>query len=264
LSSPTTEQRPARVERDGPLASIVIDHPPLNLFGVELVEAIAEAVEEVAQSDARALMIRAEGRVFTGGADVHTFEGRSPDEASQGFAGGLGTIHKLEQLPIPTLSVVHALCLTAGLELSLACDMIWAAESAQFGLVEAVVGLTPGWGGTQRMAERAGPARAREFVFSAGLYDAATLERWNVINRVLPDEDLLEKATRFAQRLANGPTKAHAATKEVVRSVRDGGVHEADRRTPEITGPLFETDDLRNAVQSFLTEGPGKAKFKGR
>jgi enoyl-CoA hydratase len=264
LSSPTTEQRPARVERDGPLATIVIDHPPLNLFGVELVEALADAVEEVAQSDARALMIRAEGQVFTGGADVHSFEGASPEQASQGFAGGLGTIHRLEQLPIPTISVVHSLCLTAGLELSLACDMIWAAESASFGLVEAVVGLTPGWGGTQRLAERAGPARANEFVMSGGIYDAATLERWNVINRVLPEADLLEKATRFAHRLANGPTKAHAATKAIVRAVREGGVHEADRRTPEITGPLFETEDLRNAVRSFLTEGPGKAKFKGR
>jgi enoyl-CoA hydratase len=259
-----TDQRPARVERDGPLATVVLDHPPLNLFGSELVRSVAEAIDEVADSDARALMIRAEGRVFTGGADVHTFEDRSPEDASRGFAGGIDTIHKLEGMPIPTLSVVHALCLTAGFELSLACDMIWAAESAQFGLVEAVVGLTPGWGGTQRIAERAGPARARELVMSGGLYDAATLERWNVVNRVLPDEELLEKATRFAHRLANGPTKAHAATKAVVAAVREGGVAEADNLTPEITGPLFETEDLRNGVASFLTEGPGKAAFQGR
>jgi enoyl-CoA hydratase len=259
-----TDQRPARVERDGPLATVVLDHPPLNLFDSELVRSVAEAIDEVADSDARALMIRAEGRVFTGGADVHTFEDSSPEDASRGFAGGLDTIHKLEGMPIPTLSVVHALCLTAGFELSLACDMIWAAESTQFGLVEAVVGLTPGWGGTQRIAERAGPARARELVMSGGLYDAATLERWNVVNRVLPDGELLEKAVRFAHRLAEGPTKAHAATKAVVSAVRDGGVAEADRRTPEITGPLFETEDLRNAVKSFLTEGPGKATFQGR
>jgi len=63
--------------------------------------------------------------------------------------------------------------------------MIWATESARFGLVEAVVGLTPGAGGTQRMAERAGPARAAEFVMSGGLYDSATLEAWNVVNRVV-------------------------------------------------------------------------------
>jgi enoyl-CoA hydratase len=259
-----TDQRPARVERDGPIATVVIDHPPLNLFGAELVQSITQAIDEIAESDARALVIRAEGRVFTGGADVHGFEGLTGDQASGGFGGGLETIQKLEKLPFPTLSVVHALCLTAGFELSLACDMIWAAESAQFGLVEAVVGLTPGWGGTQRLAERAGPARSRELVMSAGLYDAATLERWNVVNRVLPDGELLENAMKFARRLAEGPTQAHAATKEIVQAVREGGAAEADRRTPAISGRLFDTADLRNAVKSFLTEGPGKATFEGR
>jgi enoyl-CoA hydratase/carnithine racemase len=255
---------PARVERDGPLAVVVIDRPPLNLFGEPLVRALSAAFDEVAGSDARALVIRAEGSVFTGGADVNEFKGLAADDGSQVFGVGLEMIHRLEALPIPTLSLVHALCLTAGLELSLGCDMIWAAESARFGLVEAVVGLTPGWGGTQRLAERAGPARAREFVMSARLYDAATLERWNVINRVLPDGEVIEKGMRFAHQLANGPTRAHAATKEIVRGVREGGVAEADRRTPGQFGPLFATEDLRAAVDSFLEHGPGKATFEGR
>jgi enoyl-CoA hydratase len=147
---------------------------------------------------------------------------------------------------------------------SLACDMIWATESARFGLVEAVVGLTPGAGGTQRMAERAGPARAREFVMSAGLYDAATLERWNVVNRVVGDDELLEKGMRFAHRLASGPTRAHAATKRIVRAQLEGGVDAADEATADAAGGLFETEDLQRAVKSFLEEGPGKANFEGR
>jgi enoyl-CoA hydratase len=126
------------------------------------------------------------------------------------------------------------------------------------------VGLTPAMGGTQRMAERAGPARAREFVMTGELYDAPTLERWNVINRVLPDEEVVPKALKFGQDLAHGPTRAHAATKEIVRGVREGGVTEADRRTPDQVGPLFETEDLRGAVRSFLEHGPGKARFEGR
>jgi enoyl-CoA hydratase/carnithine racemase len=202
--------------------------------------------------------------VFTGGADVNEFKGLTADNGSQIFGIGLEMVQKLEALPIPTVSLVHALCLTAGLEVSLGCDLIWSAQSAQFGLVEAVVGLTPGWGGTQRLAERAGPARAREFVMSARLYDAATLERWNVVNRVLPDDEVTEKGLRFAMQLANGPTLAHAATKEIVRGVREGGVAEADRRTPGQFGTLFETEDLRAAVESFLAEGPGKATFEGR
>jgi enoyl-CoA hydratase/carnithine racemase len=167
-------------------------------------------------------------------------------------------------MPIPTLASVHGLCLTAGFELSLGCDMIWAGESARFGLVEIVVGLTPGMGGTQRVAERAGPARARELVMSGGLYDAATLERWNVVNRVLPDSELLEKSLRFADRLAAGPTLAHAATKRMVRAFLDEGVRGADARVGEIAGGLFETEDLKGGVRSFLDEGPGKASFEGR
>jgi enoyl-CoA hydratase len=259
-----SHQPPARVERDGPLAVIVIDHPPLNLFGEPLVRALSEAIDAVAASDARALAIRAEGKVFTGGADVNEFKAIAGQDGAHVFGVGLEMIQKLESLPIPTLSIVHALCLTAGLELSLGCDMIWSAESAQYGLVEAVVGLTPGWGGTQRMAERAGPARATEFVMSARLYDAATLERWNVINRVLPDGEVVAKGMRFARQLADGPTRAHAATKEIVRGVRVGGVEEADRRTPGQFGELFETEDLRRAVDSFLEHGPGQATFEGR
>jgi enoyl-CoA hydratase/carnithine racemase len=97
-----------------------------------------------------------------------------------------------------------------------------------------------------------------------GIYDAATLERWNVINRVVGDEELTEKGMRFAQRLAQGPTQAHGATKRIVRAYLQGGVEEADRVTPEVAKALFETEDLKNAVKSFLSEGPGKATFEGR
>jgi enoyl-CoA hydratase/carnithine racemase len=97
-----------------------------------------------------------------------------------------------------------------------------------------------------------------------GLYDAATLERWAVVNRVVGDDELLEKGMKFARQLADGPTKAHGATKQIVRAFREGGVEEADRVTADVAGALFETEDLQNAVKSFLTEGPGKASFDGR
>ena len=81
---------------------------------------------------------------------------------------------------------------------------------------------------------------------------------------MLAQDELLEKATRFAQQLANGPTLAHAATKAIVRGFLDGGVREADRRTPAVFGSLFESEDLKGAVASFLEQGPGKAGFEGR
>jgi enoyl-CoA hydratase/carnithine racemase len=255
---------PIRLERDGAVAVLVLDDPPLNLFGADAFQALTALAAEVAASDARALVWRAEGDVFTGGADVHAFDGTSPRDAEHMFSGLVSGVRRLEALPIPTLALVHGLCLTAGLEVSLGCDLFWATESAKFGLVEAVVGLTPGAGGTQRMAERAGPARAREFVMTGGLYDSATLRDWGVINRVVADDELLEKGMAFAHRLASGPTMAHAATKQIVRAYLEGGVDKADRETPRVSGGLFATEDLQRAVKSFLEEGPGNATFTGR
>jgi enoyl-CoA hydratase/carnithine racemase len=256
---------PITLERDGNVAAIVLENPPLNLFGDDAWAALVSCIEEVEGSDARALVWRAEGEIFTGGVDVNSFmRVRQQGDAGEAFGSLIPVVRRLEEFPIPTLALVHGLCLTAGLEISLGCDMIWATESARFGLVEAVVGLTPGAGGTQRMAERAGPARAAEFVMSGGLYDAATLERWNVVNRVVPDDQLLEKGMKFAHKLAEGPTIAHGATKRIIRAYRAGGVEEADRVTPDVFAGLFASEDLKHAVESFLAEGPGKARFEGR
>jgi enoyl-CoA hydratase len=208
-------------------------------------------------------LVRAEGKVFTGGVDVHEFDDLG-GPAARAFAEELLALtHSVEDLPFPTLAAVHGLCLTAGLELALACDMIFATESASFGLVERVVGVTPFMGGTQRMAERAGPARAREFVYSGATYPAADLERWGVVNRVLPDDELQSAAAEFATHLAVGPPHAHAATKRIVRAQVDGGTRAADSVTPQEAERLFETGDLKRAVKTFLSEGPGKATFDG-
>jgi enoyl-CoA hydratase len=252
----------ARLERDGDLGVLVLDHPPLNLFDREMVSDIMTGLNEC--GDCRALLVRAEGKYFTGGVDVNMFKGLSTADGSKLTEELMRITHRFEALPFPTIASVHGLCLTAGLELALGCDMIWASESARFGLVERVIGLTPLMGGTQRIAERAGPARARELVMSGDLYDAATLERWNVVARVLPDADLEEAALDFARRLAAGPTVAHNVTKRIVRTFLEDGVRGADTVTAALGSPLFETEDLRRAVESFLDEGPGKATFDGR
>ena len=253
---------PVRLERDGALGQLVLDSPPLNLFTEEVFSGLERALEQT--DGLRALVFRAEGRYFTGGVDVNVFQGLDSAGSEELTERLLALAHAFEELPFPTIASVHSLCVTAGLELSLACDMIWAAESARFGLVEAVIGLTPLMGGTQRMAERAGAARVRELVMSGDLYDAATLERWGVVNRVLADGELGERTLEFARRLADGPTLAHAATKSIVRAYLEDGVRGADARTGAIGAALFETEDLQGAVDSFLAEGPGKARFLGR
>lgn len=255
---------PVRLERDGPLAILTLDNPPLNLFDQAVMDGVREAVRQLSAEPPRGLLIRAEGRVVSGGVDVNTFSGVTPEQGAELWRELLGTVHALEDLPCPVVFAAHALCLTAAFELALACDLLLAAESASFGLVEIVVGLTPSMGGPQRLAERAGPARAKELVMSGELYGAATLERWNVVSRVLPDEGFDEAARAFALRLAQGPTRAHAATKRLVAAQKEGGARAADELVPALGGALFETQDLKNAVASFLREGPGKARYEGR
>jgi enoyl-CoA hydratase/carnithine racemase len=114
------------------------------------------------------------------------------------------------------------------------------------------------------VAERAGPARARELVMTGGLYPASKLVDWGVVNRAVADDELEEKAMRFAARLAAGPTRAHAATKRIVRTYLDEGVAGADAALAEIAGEVVETEDFRNGVRSFLEQGPGNATFAGR
>lgn len=254
-----------RIEQDGPLTVLSVDSPPLNLFDQPLMDELSEAVGQLAAAPPRGLLIRADGRVVSGGVDVHVFDELGPEDAAEMWRRLLALIHRVEALPLPTVFAAHSLCLTAAFELSLGCDILLAAQSAKFGLVETVVGLTPAMGGTQRLAERAGPARAREFVMSGELYDAATLERWNVVNRVLPDDGFDQAARSFARKLAEGPTLAHAATKALVAAVRsDGGARAADELVPTLAGDLFATEDLKRAVRSFLEKGPGHATYEGR
>jgi enoyl-CoA hydratase/carnithine racemase len=260
-----SSESPVRLEREDGLAVLSIDSPPLNLFDAALEQALEVALDELEAQPARAVLFRAEGRVVSAGVDVSMFAAiPGSAEAEDTWDRLIGIARRVESLHCPTAFAALALCLTWAFELALACDLIFAAESASFGLVERVIGLTPAMGGTQRLAERAGTGRARELVMTGSQYGAATLERWNVVNGVFPDGEFHHRVRELAQELAAGPTLAHAATKQVIRAFREGGVELADERIARIAGQLFDTDDLRGAVRSFLEDGPGRATFAGR
>jgi enoyl-CoA hydratase/carnithine racemase len=257
-----------RCEISGPLGILTLANPPLNLFNGEVIEDLRAAVTAVKQAPLRALLVRAEGKIFSGGADVSIFAGRTAGEARERFTSHLQLIADLEELPFPTLAAVQGLCLAAGLELALACDLIWAAASARFGQVEALIGTTTLLGGVQRLAERAGPSRAREIIYTADQYDAATFERWNIVNRVLPDDVFAAQTQAFAERLANGPTLAYATGKRIVRAYLDRGVRAADKVVDEVAPALFESEDMRAGVAGLLAHGSrsfrDKVVFQGR
>ena len=257
-----------RFEISGSLGILTLTHPPLNLFSGEVIEDLRASVDQVKQTPLRALLVRAEGKIFSGGADVSIFQGRTPSEARERFTSHLRLIADLEELPFPTVAAVQGLCLAAGLELALACDLIWAAASARFGQVEASIGATTLLGGVQRLAERAGPSRAREIIYTADQYDAATFERWNIVNKIIPDDALASQTRAFAERLASGPTLAYAAGKKIVRAYLEGGVRAADKAVDQLAPPLFESEDMRAGVAGLLAHGPrafrDKVVFGGR
>ena len=254
-----------RLERDDAgLAVATFDSPPLNLFDHRMFEGLRAAIEAVEAEPPRALLFRAEGRAVSGGVDVHEFDGLTPEDASRLWEELIGLVERVEALPLPVVFAAHALTLTAAFELALGCDLILAAHSAKFGLVEKVVGLTPSMGGTQRLAERAGSGRARHLVMSGELFGAEEMERWGVVNLLFDDDGFDECARAYATELAADPTKAHAMTKHILRRYREGGIPAADDAVRADAGRLFATNDLQRAVKTFLDKGPGHAEFQGR
>jgi enoyl-CoA hydratase/carnithine racemase len=257
-----------RFETSGALGILSLANPPLNLFSGELIEDLRAAVTQIKRAPLRALLVRADGKIFSGGADVSVFKGITAVEARERFTSHLRLITDLEELPFPTIVAVQGLCIAAGLELALACDLIWAAAAARFGQIEASIGTTTLLGGVQRLAERAGPARAREIIYTADQYDAATFERWNIVNRIVPDEALESQTRAFAERLANGPTRAYAVGKRIVRAYLDGGVRTADKVVDEAAPALFDSEDMRAGVAGVLEHGVrnfrDKIVFHGR
>ena len=170
----------------------------------------------------------------------------------------------MELLPVPLIASVHGVCLGGGLELALSCDYIIAASSAKIGSVEATLGLHPLLGGIQRQVQRIGAARAKEMSMLARRYDAPTLEKWGLINLTVPEEQLEATTMSIAEEFAQGPTLAHAATKELVHIAVNEGVSAADEAMARVQAPIWASEDLKTGLASFRRNGPGLAKFAGR
>jgi enoyl-CoA hydratase/carnithine racemase len=254
----------ATFAQDGGLGEIIIDSPPLNLFGDALIGGLRDAVEEAASAEIRALLLRAEGEVFSGGADVAVFAGLARADAASLMTRALSLIGAIEAIPVPTVALVHGRCFAGALEVALACDLIWAAEGTQIGQLEAVIGAFPFAGGVQRLASRIGAARTAEMVFGARVYSAEDLAAWGLVGRVVPEERLAADGRTFGAQLAKGPTLAHRATKRILHTWRSGGVAEADEITRAEGPAVILSQDLQRGVEALKRSGPGHATFAGR
>ncbi|MCV7427484.1 enoyl-CoA hydratase/isomerase family protein [Mycobacterium montefiorense] len=262
VNSPDRDSSPVARELDGHVAVLTMQHAPHNFLGTALFDALLDGIRWAAEQRARAVLLRSSLRNFCAGADVTLF-----DTAERGEAPAIGVVELLREfdsLPIPIVAAVQGVCLGGGLELALACDLIVAGESAKIGNIEASIGLNPLMGGIQRVTERAGAARAKEIAMLARRYDARTLERWNIINRVVADDQLAAVTTALAHELANGPTVAHASTKAIVSHAVSHGVSATDDAMQELQKGIWKSEDLKTGLDSLASAGPGAARFEGR
>lgn len=258
-----TDQPAVAFATDGPLAILTLQHGPHNLLGPALMAGVLAGLEVAQKAGARAVLMKSGLRHFSAGADLSLFE------AAMGDAGELSTspvefLDQMEGFPLPIVAQVHGVCVGGGFELALACDFIIAARSSKIGSVEATLGLNPLMGAIQRQVQRAGALRAKEMSMLGRRYDAETLERWNLINRVVDDEKLESAAHAVAMELANGPTIAHRITKELARIAANEGVAAADAVMEDKQKALWSSEDLKIGMDSLMKNGPGLARFVGR
>jgi enoyl-CoA hydratase/carnithine racemase len=256
-------------EQRGNISVLTMVYRPYNLLGPKLLNAIVEQVEAAQRAGSRAIVIRSGLRHFSAGADLDIFENRvEAGSADQGGENrrlnGVEFLRFMELLPIPLIASIHGVCLGGGLELALSCDYIIAASSAKIGSVEATLGLHPLLGGIQRQVQRIGAQRAKEMSMLARRYDAPTLEKWGLINLTVPEESLETATMAIAEEFAQGPTVAHAATKELAHIAVNQGVVAADEAMARVQAPIWASEDLKTGLASFRKNGPGLAKFAGR
>jgi enoyl-CoA hydratase/carnithine racemase len=263
---PGSGDGPIEITTEGDVTVVTMVHEPYNLVGPALLGPLLAALDQAVVDGARCLVVRSGLRHFSAGADLDLFSGDRPGTDAEGHTmeSPAVVLDRLASLPVPIVASIHGVCLGGGFELALACDYVVAARSSKIGSVEATLGMHPLMGAVQRIAQRAGEARAKEMAMLARRYDPETLERWNVINLVVDDDDLGTATAAVAAELAAGPTVAHAATKRLVRRAVDAGIRAADDAMTEIQAPIWASADLKSGLRSFLREGPGAARFEGR
>jgi enoyl-CoA hydratase len=201
-------------------------------------------------------------RIFAAGADVSEFGG--PSEAR--VIGGLflEALDALAAIPRLTIAAIAGYALGGGCELALACDLRVAADSARLGQPEILLGIIPGGGGTQRLPRLIGPSRAKELICSGRQVPAAEALTMGLVDRVVPAGELFDSAVDWAADFARGALAAQALAKRAIDEGLDGELADGFALEQELFAEVFETEDARTGVASFLAHGPGKADFRGR
>jgi enoyl-CoA hydratase/carnithine racemase len=250
-----------KYEIDGAVGVVTLAKPPHNLLDDAMLEDLMTAYEKVVAEGARAILLRSSMRHFCAGAEVQTFGTTTLIHTDE--AKFMKLMNVLENVPVPTVAALNGGVLGGGLEIALTCDMILAAETAFLGQVEVALGLHPLLGGTQRLVQRAGVARAKEISMIGRRHTPEAFERWGIINLVVSEEELAAASMAWARQLAAGPTKVIAGIKILANEAARRGTAAADARQVEINNMIWDTGDRKRGVEAFFTSGPGTAVYKG-
>src|SRR6188472_1677638 len=213
-----------KVEQDGRVAIVTLDHPPVNALSSKLLEELEEAYDELDGSDeTRAIVIRGEGeKAFVAGADITEFPAlreQIEEAAETGSARGIQKLAlRMDAGRTPVVAAIHGYCLGGGLELAMACDIRVAAEDAQLGQPEIKLGLIPGGGGTQRLPRLVGRGRALYLNLTGDFISGAQAYEWGLLERVTPPGKHLEGALEIARTLAERSPFAMGVVKELART----------------------------------------------
>ena len=254
-----------RVERDGAIATIRLDRPPMNALTAQGQDELAAAAADVAADPAiRAVVIYGGGKVFAAGVDIKEMADAGYPRMAADSRRLQAAFTSVAKVPKPVVAAVNGYALGGGLELALCADFRVAGESARLGQPEILLGIIPGAGGTQRLPRLIGPARAKDIIYTGRFVPAPEALEIGLVDRVVPDAETYQAARDLVARYATGPALALRAAKQAI----DDGL-ETDLDTGlEIErlhfSGLFATEDQRAGMRSFVENGPGKATFTGR
>ena len=244
------------LEREGNIALITMDRPEaLNALNSQVLAELSQVLDQVeADPDLYVAIITGAGRSFVAGADIGQMSALTSAEAKAFGLFGNQVLLKLENLSKPTIAAVNGFALGGGCELSMACDIRLASEKAKFGQPEVGLGITPGFGGTQRLARIVGTAHAMELILTAKTISAAQALEIGLVSDVYAPDDLLPQAKALAQAIAANAQVAVRQSKAAIRRGLQADMYTATAFEAEAFGLCFSTEDQKDAMRAFVNK----------
>ena len=243
------------LEKKGSIAVATINRPKaLNALNSQVLEDLNELLDLVnADEEIRALVLTGSGeKAFVAGADIAEMSTLTKTEGEAFGKKGNDVFRKLETLPIPTVAAVNGFALGGGCELSMSCDIRICADTAVFGQPETGLGITPGFGGTQRLARLVGPGMAKQLIYTAKNIKADEAYRIGLVNAVYPMDELLPAAEKLAETIAKNAPIAVRACKQAINDGLQVDMDKAIVIEEKLFGSCFQSADQIEGMSAFL------------